>query len=340
MNSIVIQTALVLEQQAVLRKLKNVKDYEHPNSKTIYKIGDYIFNGNKIEVIVGRTNQTNINAAIETERVIQTFNPSYLFFLGIAGGLKDVAIGDIVIGTDVIGYERGKVKEEFLLRPQFGFASYELEQKAVNFYTSEKWVNHAKTLLNKKFHNELLTLAGTIASGEKVISSVKAPLYLFLKEHCSHALAVEMEGLGFLEACRAYPLIKSLIIRGISDLVDGKENADGEGSQQYASNNAAEFLFGFIDFLDIRQETLKLSLRQKLSEIVTKLYPAGLRDNEIWRRSGGDLSIVNLNTSGKAQWIQALILIEHGGGGDIDFKSLISEMQMDFKNNDSLKNLG
>jgi len=204
--------------------------------------------------VVGRTSQTNVNAAIETERVIQHFNPTYLFFLGVAGGLKDVNIGDIVIGTDVIGYEKGKAKDEFLSRPQFGFASYELEQKAVNFANSEKWKKSFSNLLDKKFHNEILALPGTIASGEKVVGSVKAPLYLFLKKILQSCLAVEMEGLGFLEACRPYPLIKSLIIRGISDLVDGKEDADKEGSQPYASRNATEFLFGLIDFIGIRQE--------------------------------------------------------------------------------------
>jgi nucleoside phosphorylase len=339
MNTIVIQTALALEQEAVVSKLTNVSDYEHPISKTIYKVGNYISVESKLQIVVGRTNQTNVNAALETERVIQHFNPTYLFFLGVAGGLKDVNIGDIVIGTDVIGYERGKEKEEFFSRPQFGFASYEMEQKAVSFAYSEKWKRQSEILLNKKFHNEILTLAGTIASGEKVVGSIKAPLYLFLKKYCSHALAVEMEGLGFLEACRPYPLIKSLIIRGISDLVDGKEHADNEGSQPYASKNATEFLFGLIDFIGIKQELVTLNIRQKLSEIATKLYPAGLRENEIWRRAGGDLSLVNLNTSGKAQWISALILIENGGGGDIDFKSLINEMKTEFANNESLKTL-
>lgn len=339
MSTIVIQTALTLEQEAVVSKLTNVTDYEHPISKTIYKVGNYISNGNKLQIVVGRTNQTNVNAAIETERVIQHFNPTYLFFLGVAGGLKDVKVGDIVIGTDVIGYERGKAKEEFLPRPQFGFASYELEQKAVSFSNSEKWKSQSVNLLDKQFHEEILALPGTIASGEKVVGSVQAPLYIFLKKYCSHALAVEMEGLGFLEACRPYPLIKSLIIRGISDLVDGKEHADEKGSQPYASKNATEFLFGLIDFIGIKQELVALSLRQKLSEIATKLYPSGLRENEIWRRAGGDLSLVNLNSSGKAQWIQALVLVENGGGGDIDFKSLVAEMRIDYANNESLKTI-
>src|SRR5258706_16206843 len=98
MNTIVIQTALTLEQMAVVNRLTDIGDYEHPVSKSIYKVGYYISNGSKLQIVVGRTNQSNVNAGIETERVIQHFNPTYLFFLGVAGGLKDVKVGDIVVG--------------------------------------------------------------------------------------------------------------------------------------------------------------------------------------------------------------------------------------------------
>ncbi|RZK25336.1 MAG: phosphorylase [Flavobacterium sp.] len=337
MSTIVVQTALTLEYEAVVNKLYNVQNYTHPVSKTIYKVGTYLSNNNQLQIIVGRTNQTNINSAVETERIIQHFNPDYIFFVGVAGGLKDVKIGDIVIGSDVYGYERGKEKEDFLPRPQFGFSSYELEQIAVNYSISQDWEKKSAKFLNIKFHDRISAYVGTIASGEKVISSTSSELYKFLKKNCSHALAVEMEGLGFLEACRPYPLIKSLLIRGISDLVDGKEYSDNEGSQPYASNNATEFLLGLIDFISINNENTQLSLRQKLLEIAPKLYPTGLRENGIWINAGGDLSVVNLFTNGKTQWIEALTLIEKGGGGNIDFMSLIKEMRKDYSNNESLK---
>jgi adenosylhomocysteine nucleosidase len=339
MSTIVIQTALPLEQMAVVSKLSKVVDYIHPGSKTIYKVGKYVSKGNELKIIVGRTNQTNVNAGIETERIIQHFKPEYIFFVGVAGGLKDVRVGDIVIGSDVYGYERGKVKNKFLPRPQFGFSSYELEQNAVNYSTTLDWKQHSASFVNIKFQDSIIAFSGTIASGEKVIDAVDSALYNFLKTNCSHALAVEMEGLGFLEACRPYPLIKSLIIRGISDLVDGKEHSDKEGSQPYAIKNATEFLFGLIDFLRIKQEIKPLTIKQKLSEIIPKLYPSGLRENAIWIRSGGDLSVVNLYLNGKTQWIEALVLIENGGGGNIDFNSIIREMKIDYPRSESLKQM-
>ncbi len=337
MNTIVILTALTVEQTAVISKLTDITDYIHPVSKTIYKVGTYVTNGNPIKLVVGRTNQTNVNAGVETERVIQHFNPNYLFFVGVAGGLKDVSIGDIVIGSDIIGYERGNAKEQFLFRPQFGFSSYELEQQAVSYSTSDNWKRHAQTLLNPKFHREIKIFSGTIASGEKVIGSQSSEIYSFLKLHAGHALAVEMEGLGFLEACRPYPLIKSLLVRGISDLVENKNLADKEGSQPYASMNATEFIFGLIDYLGIESKIEKFTLREQLAEITPKVYPMGIRENLIWERSGGDLSLINLYVNGKTQWIDALFQIEKGGGGDITFDKLIREMKKDYPNNQSLK---
>ena len=339
MNTIVIMTALVLEQEAVANKLVNVANYVHPQSTSIYKVGHYISRGKAIQVIVGRTNQSNTNAAAETTRVIQHFNPKYIFFLGVAGGLKDVSIGDIVIGSDVIGFEKGKSDEIFYSRSQFGFSSYELEQNAVSYSISDDWTNKSRNLVDEKYQKEIKVFAGTIASGEKVVSSQSSPIYKFIKENISHALAVEMEGLGFLEACRPYPLIKSLLIRGISDLIIDKSDADKGGSQPYASKNATEFLFGLIENTDVQQETIVQSLKQKLAEIAPKLYPSGLRDQEIWVRSGGDLSLVNLNSTGKSQWVSALLLVENGGGGDIDFQLLIAEMKKDYPKNVSLNEL-
>jgi len=338
MKTIVIQTALPLEQEAVVRKLSNVKTYEHGQTKTPYKIGSYISNGNKLQIVVGRTGQTNVNAAIETERAIQHFNPTFIFFVGVAGGLKDVSIGDIVLGTDVFGYEKGKSENEFLSRPKFAFSSYELEMKAVDFSSSKEWIVKSSSIVNEKFQNKVSVYPGTIASGDKVLASINSELSNYLRINCSHALAVETEGLGFLEACRPYSLIKSLLIRGISDLVEGKSDSDQEGSQTYASNNAAEFLFGFIDFLRINQEDVTLTLQEKLFEIATKLYPEGIKDKAIWLRSGGDLSLIQLNMTGKAQWIEALRLIENGGGGgDISFDSITNEMKNDYPKNESWK---
>src|SRR5688572_8894772 len=145
MNTIVILTALFLEQEAVINQyLSNLRTEEHPETKTQYKVSSFISGGNEIRVVVGRTNQTNVNAGIETERIINFYKPTHIFFVGVAGGLKDVKIGDIVIGADVYGFERGKAEKEFKPRPKFGFSSYDLEMKALDYSASENWLSTKK----------------------------------------------------------------------------------------------------------------------------------------------------------------------------------------------------
>jgi nucleoside phosphorylase len=346
MKTIVILSALEEnERQILLSYLPGFETILHPTTGTDYYLGYYNIKGVKHKIILGRTDQTNVNAGIETERAINFFKPSYIFFAGVAGGLKDVKVGDIVIGQDVYGYERGKadkekkgnkIKDIYKPRPKFGASSYALVRAATNFAKSETWQNIAASIVDVKFHKKVQVLTGTIAAGEKVNASLNSDLSKFLKQNCSHALAIEMEGIGFLEACWAYPEIQSLLIRGISDLVYNKSDSDKKGSQEYASKILASFVFSFLNTLDVDIELTRI---ETLIDILCKLYPEGIKDGRIWVRAGGDLSKIQLQNTGFIQWFDAIDLISKGGGGNIDFHSLIEVMKSDFPKNNFLKTL-
>ncbi|GAB4023395.1 5'-methylthioadenosine/S-adenosylhomocysteine nucleosidase [Spirosoma migulaei] len=337
---ILILTALEVERLAIEHHLKNIEQLAHPTTGTDYTKGTYTCNNETLEVIVARTDQTNVNAAIETERAIAHFNPEYVFFAGVAGGLKDVKVGDIVIGRDVYGYERGKAEgNNFKPRPQFGASSYALERAAGNYAKSEDWKLTAEKILNSEFSPVIRTYTGTIASGEKVDASIDSALHQFLKQNASHALAIEMEGLGFLEVCRMRPMVKTLLLRGISDLVNDKGQMDSKGSQPYASTTVSAFLFGLLEQLDFSDATTEHTREQKLVEIMCKLYPGGLRDNQIWIAAGGNLSLVNLGQSGKGQWVEAIRMLKHGGGGNITIDGLIKTVAEEYGDNKDVKEL-
>lgn len=337
---ILILTALEVERLAIEHYLNNIETVLHPSTCTDYTKGDYSCNGRILEVIVARTDQTNVNAAIETERALAHFEPEYVFFAGVAGGLKDVEVGDIIIGRDVYGFERGKAEENnFKPRPQFGASSYALERLAGQYAKSTAWKQKIEALQNPNFAPVIRTYTGTIASGEKVDASIDSDLHQFLKQNASHALGIEMEGLGFLEVCRMRPLVKTLLLRGISDLVDGKSHMDGKGSQPYASANVAAFLFGLLEQLDFSDTTTKPNREQKLVEIMCKLYPGGLKDNQIWIAAGGDLSLINLGQTGKGQWIEAIRALKFGGGGSASLDSLIKTVAEEYGNNKDVKEI-
>lgn len=333
-----ILTALEsVERQEVILLLYNTTTVLHPVTGTDYYVGTLGPEPSSAHIAVARTDQTNVNAGIETERAIAMFQPEYIFFVGIAGGLKDVQIGDVVIGKDVYGFERGKeTAVGFLPRPSFGFSSYKMERWATQFSVSEQWKIDRERIT--KGAGKVKVFTGTIAAGEKIDASDQSQLHQFLCQNCSHALAIEMEGLGFLEACRAYQSINSLLVRGISDLVNNKAATDAEGSQELACRNAAFFVLNFINSID-RQFAADVLMtselpREIIMETICELYPEGVKHDNIWERSGGALSQLSLGqTTGKSQWFQALKMLSKGGGAGINLRRLLNEMRKDYPEN-------
>ena len=81
---------------------------------------------------------------------------------------------------------------------------------------------------------------GPIAAGSKVVAATESATYQLIRNNYGDTLAVEMEGYGFLEALTPYKA-DAAVIRGISDLVAGKDKADSAGWQPRAARNAAAF---------------------------------------------------------------------------------------------------
>lgn len=63
-----------------------------------------------------------------------------------------------------------------------------------------------------------------ITAGEKVVASIQSDIFHFLRASYNDVIVVEMEGFGFLSAVFAYPNIKAIVIRGISDLIKDKND--------------------------------------------------------------------------------------------------------------------
>lgn len=75
----------------------------------------------------------------------------------------------------------------------------------------------------------------------------------------------------------------------------------------------------------------------KLEGLLTKLYPTGPGDSEIWSRAGGDMSTLKPGLSGKAAWHAAIKLLDQGGGGpQITHVTLLTEASEDFPKNADL----
>ena len=79
---------------------------------------------------------------------------------------------------------------------------------------------------------------------------------------------------------------------------------------------------------------------RRLENIFADLYPAGPLDQEIWARAGGDISLLRLNGTGRANWFSALRSIKRGGGGaSIRRETLIETALEDFPHHAELDHL-
>jgi tetratricopeptide (TPR) repeat protein/nucleoside phosphorylase len=177
---------------------------------------------------------------VETERAIHFFRPHLSLFVGIAGGLKDVRLGDVVAATKVYAYESGKAGQTFEPRPEVWRASYPLEQRVRQEVSEEAWQARLNSSLPDPAPRAHI---GALVAGEKVLASTQSVVYTQIKATYGDALAIEMEGHGFLQAVHVNHDMHGLVIRGISDLIDGKAAADAGGSQIRAAHHASAFAF-------------------------------------------------------------------------------------------------
>ena|ERR1700728_3738030 len=352
-KSALILTALPVERLAVMRFVKKISE-ERLETGTIYVRGTF----QSLDVFLAQTGSGNVNAAVESERAMSHFKPDLALFVGIAGGVKDVKLGDVVVATKIYAYESGADRAEFEPRPELGLASYPFVQMAHRIRENGGWKlriaeRPSQIVADPKVY------VGPIAAGEKVVKTSRGGVATLLGAYYSDTLAVEMEGAGFLRAAYANS-IDAIVVRGISDLLDGKAETDQKGLQEIASDHAAAFAFELlagisawasseVDDMSARGLTRFIAESAILSDSVdfwmryrdlaARLYPKGPEQNDVWRDAGGNLSHLDLSGSGQTQWSRALRQLELGGGGDIDPSSLIERMLRDFGKNLELQYL-
>ncbi|GLW98193.1 caspase family protein [Microtetraspora sp. NBRC 16547] len=76
---------------------------------------------------------------------------------------------------------------------------------------------------------------------------------------------------------------------------------------------------------------------RELEATMADLYPAGPADQDIWLRSGGDLSRLRLAGTGRATWFSALRTLQRGGGGpQISIGTLVATALDDFPHHQEL----
>ncbi|MUG94196.1 hypothetical protein F7734_18105 [Scytonema sp. UIC 10036] len=229
----VILTAIPLEYMAVRAHLTNLQEEMHPQG-TIYEQGIFAGNGKVWQVGIVEIGAGNSTAAVEAERAIAYFNPNVIFFVGVAVGIKDVALGDVVAATKIYNYSLGKIKLEYEPKLDVGLSTYNLIHRARAEARKTDWLQRLKSSTNTSPR----VFVAPIATGEM--------------SNYGDAVAVEMEGRGLLQAAYANHQVSALIVRGISNLIFHEAEADVSCFQEIAARHASAFAFEILAKLDVQ----------------------------------------------------------------------------------------
>ena len=261
-----VLTALRVEYAAVRAHLENLTETEHDEGD-VYERGQFQMGAQAWEVGIVEMGAGNPNAAQKTERAIGYFKPEVVLFVGVAGGLKDVKLGDVVVATKVYGYHSGKAEDDFRTRPEVGLPNHRILERARAESRKDDWFKCLQLPGDKPKPRVFL---GAIAAGEQVVVSMASNSYQLIRKSYGDALAVEMESYGFFSAVHANTGLEALAVRGISDLITDKTEADVGGSQESASRHAAAFAFEVLANLKLPDNPSP----PKRGEVVRSTLPA------------------------------------------------------------------
>lgn len=236
-GKVIILTSHAQVWKEINSQLVDPREHAHRQG-TIYQIGTFASEKSCWEVVLAEIDRGNSNSAFETERAIREFEPVAVFFVGLASGIKNVAVGDVVISNKIYGYESGKVNgESFELRPEVGNSSYSLQQRAQADARAGLWTGRLQNLSDLRFPKAIVA---PIAAGEKDLEGEDNDLIDFLRAHYEDARAIELDGKGFLAAARANNSVNAIVIRGISNLLEDRGSSSDELK---SSSSAVAFLF-------------------------------------------------------------------------------------------------
>ena len=193
------------------------------------------------KVVLVLTDRDNVPAAVQVERAIAGFRPHVVLFVGVAGGRRDARIGDVVAASMIYDYEAGRDTDAGLLtRIKTMPSSFWLVQQAHAVVREERWIRRIKPAPPSV---PPAASVRPLAAGTKVVAGSASETARLIDANCGDAQAVEMEGFGVLHAAHANKQVDALVIRGISDLLDGKDKLADRSTQPAAARHAAAFAF-------------------------------------------------------------------------------------------------
>ncbi len=214
-------------QEMLIEKTKMIAD------KTFYigKIKNH-------EVVLVKSGIGKVNAAITATLLIENFNVKLIINSGVAGGLKNMNIGDIIL-AEGISY--------------FDVSLTAIDDIPYGQMATDPLIVNTDEGLRKKAIKVFQDLGyeykiGNLVSGDKFVLRDR-DLKKIMK-HVDNVLGVEMEGMAI--AITAYKFNKPFIsIRGVSDLVNTpKQSKVYRDVVSHVAEKTTKFVISFLEVAD------------------------------------------------------------------------------------------
>ncbi|WP_051326253.1 hypothetical protein [Glycomyces tenuis] len=244
----VLCTPLDREHRAVLALLDTNRITEQTVDGTVYELTELHGRHTTWRLVIALTSRLNEYTSAAVERAIGTWEPQILLLVGVAGGRRDAAVGDVIAATKVYGYESGRDTDSgFQARVDALRCSNMLDQRAHRVSADTVWTDRLDLEPDQAapqvFHRPL-------ASGNKVITGSASATADLISRTCDDAQGIDMEGYGAMVAASNNSGVEAMVVRGVSDLIDDKSKAADRTRQPLAARHAAAFALALIESCD------------------------------------------------------------------------------------------
>ncbi|MEU6248271.1 phosphorylase [Glycomyces sp. NPDC047010] len=243
----VICTPLNVEYAAVADLLGHRPHTTETRGGSIYELHEFRARRTSWRLVLALTGRRNEETSAAVERAVQEWAPQVLMLVGVAGGLRESRVGDVVAATKVYGYEGGQDTDlGWLQRPDALPTSHALDQLAQQVSREGFWIWRAEPDADAPppVHHR------PIASGSKVVTGSSSYTADRIRESFGDAYAIDMEGFGAMAALRRSPSVQATVVRGVSDVLDDKDKDADRLTQPMAARRAAAFALALLDRFD------------------------------------------------------------------------------------------
>lgn len=213
--------AMEEEITPLLEILKNYKEIKYANNSY------YLANFGQHELILAYSKIGKVNSTLSAAVMIEKFGAQVLLFTGVAGALKSLKIGDLLVATKLCQYD--------LDITAFGHPLGFVPGNEIFIKTDEKLNELAKQVANEL--GKKLAF-GTIATGDEFIcdeGKKSKIVQVFDAEAC------EMEGASVALVCDALK-IPCFVLRAMSDEAGEKAEFDFDEFVVKSAKISAEFV--------------------------------------------------------------------------------------------------